>query len=599
MMKRMTFVCLAMLLVFPFQVANANVNGVVGSKDEVVYGSLSATGTLNELYVVNMLDVAEQGFIIDYGDYTAVRNLTDLSVLEQDEDEVQLEASPGWFYYQGNMENHELPWNINISYMLDGEEVFPDELAGKEGRLLLTIKTSNNEQVDPSFFENYTLQISLTLDTEKMSNIQAPDANIANVGKKRQLTYTVMPDSEGDVSFLADVTNFEMEGIDIAAIPLSMALDNLETEEMTSEMRTLSDAIQEINNGVSDLNTGVSELNDGVQSLNRGSRQYGDGMIEIKDASAEIISASRTIDESLAMLYKGLSGSSNKMDLSGLAQLPEGLSLMADGLKEVANGLTQLNENYPIAFSALNEAMNGIPASGVSEEDIQQLYESGANPETIEHLVDVLVAAQTAKGTYDNVKEAFVAVGPALEGTNGAVHEMSNQLRTLASELSGAFESMEGLDALSELEEGIGLLAKNYGQFHAGLVSYTDGVAQLANSYSEIASGFGEVAKGTSELSSGVGELRDGTAELARETSDLPEQMQEEIDAMREQFDKSDFEPVSFVSPKNMNVESVQFILKTEPIELDEEEETTFVEEEGEVSFWERLRSLFLESKKV
>ncbi|WP_237563627.1 YhgE/Pip domain-containing protein [Halalkalibacter okhensis] len=593
MKKRIMFILLAMLLVFPYHIGNANGSGGATSKDEVVYGSLSANGTLNELYVVNMLDVTEPGRIIDYGEYTAIRNLTDLTEIEQDEDEVQIDASSGWFYYQGNMDNQELPWDIDISYMLDGEEIQPDELAGEEGRLLLTIKTAKNERIDPDFFENYTMQISLTLNTEVISNIQAPDATIANVGKKRQLTYTVMPDSEGDIRFLADVVNFEMEGIDISAIPLSMALDNLETDEMTSEMRTLSDAIQEVNKGVSELNTGVSELNDGVQSLNSGSRQYGAGMNEIKGASSEITGASRKINESLALLNKELSGSTGEMDLSDLAQLPAGLSLIADGLDEVSSGLDELNTHYSSALSALDGTMDNIPAPNVTEEDIQQLYESGANPDTIEQLVEVNVAAQTAKGTYEQVKEAFVAVGPALEGTCGAVNEISNQLRTMASELLVAFESMEGLDGLAELEEGIGLLANNYGEFHAGLISYTDGVAQLADSYNDIATGFGEVANGTSELNNGVEELHDGTAELADSTNDLPEKMQEEIDAMREQFDKSDFEPVSFVSPKNTNVASVQFILKTEPIELEVEENITLVEEE-EVSFWERLKRLFM-----
>lgn len=588
------FVLVAMLLIFPYPIGNANTNGEASSKDEVVYGSLRGDGSLNELYVVNILEITRPGAIFDYGEYTEIRNLTDLSVIEQVDDEVQFEASsPGWFYYQGNMINHELPWHIDISYMLDGEEILPENLAGQEGRLLLTINTSENEKADSTFFENYTMQISITLNTEKINNIQAPDATIANVGKKRQLSYTIMPDSEGDISLLADVVDFQMEGIDIAAIPLSMALDHLETDEMTSEMRTLSDAIQEINKGVSDLNTGVSELNNGVQSLNTGSRQYETGMIEIKGASNEIIGASRTIDESLAKLYEGLSGSSDELDLSDLAQLPEGLSLIANGLGEVADGLIQLQENYAIAFSVLDEAMNNIPGSSLPEEEIQLLYASGANPEMIEHLVEVFVAAQTAKGTYDNVKAAFVAVAPTLEGTSGAANGISNQLRTMASELSVAFESMDGLDALGELEAGIGLLAENYGAFHSGLASYTEGVAQLANSYSEIASGFDEVAKGTSELSSGVRELHDGTAELADATNDLPEQMQEEIDAMMDEFDKSDFEPVSFVSPRNTNIASVQFVLKTEPIELEQEEEPTLVEEDENIGFWERLKRLF------
>ena len=54
-----------------------------------------------------------------------------------------------------------------------------------------------------------------------------------------------------------------------------------------------------------------------------------------------------------------------------------------------------------------------------------------------------------------------------------------------------------------------------------------------------------------------------------------------------------DFEPISFVSPKNTNIDYVQFILQTEAIELEDEEETTIVEVEESVGFWQRLRNLF------
>ncbi|OIJ09370.1 hypothetical protein BKP35_17050 [Anaerobacillus arseniciselenatis] len=610
-MKKITLVFMAMLLVFPYYGGadrndgsdrstdeakiDTNAIGEVSSKDEVVYGRLSANGTLNELYVVNMLNVTKPGSIIDFGDYTSVRNLTNLSEIEQVGDKVQLEASPGWFYYQGNLEDHELPWDVKISYNLEGDEISPDQLAGKEGSLLLKIKTSQNENVDPLFFENYAMQISLTLDTDLMSNIQAPEATIVNVGKQRQFTYTVMPESNGEISLLGDVVDFEMEGIDISAVPLSMTIDNPELDEMTSEMRTLSDAIGEINDGVFDLKTGVSELNDGVQSLNNGSSEYNIGMSEINDSSSEIKEASEVIGESLVRLNEELNGSSEEMDLSELEQLPEGLLLIADGLGEVAEGLTLLNENFSIAYSALDDAMSHIPAQAVTEEDIQQLYATTSveNHETIDYLMDVYVAAQTAKATYDKIKEAFTAVETTLEETSGAVNEMGNQLTLIASELSVAFENMEGLDALSELKEGIALLSNNYGEFHSGLVSYTDGVSQLADAYNEIDSGFDELAQGTSELESGVGELYDGTEELADETKDLPEKMQEEINEMMDEFNTSDFEPVSFVSPKNTNINSVQFILKTEAIEREDEEETAIVEEEESVGFWQRLKNLF------
>ncbi|MCT8136982.1 YhgE/Pip domain-containing protein [Anaerobacillus sp. CMMVII] len=602
MKKSITLVFLAMLLVFPYPIGKADRNvgsnqstveansvGEVASKDEVVYGTLSATGDLNEIYVVNMLDVTKPGVVIDHGDYSSVTNLTNLLEMEQVAGTVQFQASPGWFFYQGNMELAELPWDVNISYMLDGKEISPEDLPGKEGHLHITIKTSKNENVDPLFYENYTMQISLTLDTDIISNIQAPDATMVNVGKKRQVNYTLMPEAEGDISLLADVVDFEMEGIDFFAIPLSMAFDDLEID--TSEMRTLSDAIGELNSGVSDLKTGVSELNDGVQRLNTGSIEYKSGMMELKDSSSKITNASGTIGEALTVISRELSGSS-EMDLSGLAQLPEGLTLIAGGLGEVANGLTLLNENFTMAYSALDDSMKNIPAPAVTEEEIQELYVSGANHKTIDYLLEVYAAAQTAKGTYDQVKEAFTAVETALAGASGAVYDISNQLTYIAGELSGAFEAMEGLDALNELQEGIALLAGNYAEFHSGLVSYTEGVSMLADAYNEIDSGFNKVAKGTSELVSGVGELQAGTKELADATNDLPDKMQEEIDAIMDEFDKSDFEAISFVSPKNTNVNLVQFILKTEAIEL-VDDATVAEEEEEKPGFWQRLLDLF------
>ena len=61
------------------------------------------------------------------------------------------------------------------------------------------------------------------------------------------------------------------------------------------------------------------------------------------------------------MLHQGLNGSSSEMDLGDLAQLPAGLSQIAGGLNEVAGGLTKLNQNYSVAFSALNDTINKMP----------------------------------------------------------------------------------------------------------------------------------------------------------------------------------------------------------------------------------------------
>lgn len=53
--------------------AGAETEGSVKSKDEVVYATLKANGELGPIYVVNTLDVAKAGEILDFGAYSSVK----------------------------------------------------------------------------------------------------------------------------------------------------------------------------------------------------------------------------------------------------------------------------------------------------------------------------------------------------------------------------------------------------------------------------------------------------------------------------------------------------------------------------------------------
>ncbi|WP_306807391.1 YhgE/Pip domain-containing protein [Halalkalibacter krulwichiae] len=603
--KRILIVPLAMMLILPSFLADASqksvsteekvneqTDGKISSKDEVVYATLQANGQLNEIYVVNTLDVTQAGTIIDYGSYNSLKNLTDLSDLTQTDDKVYIEASKGKFYYQGNTNELELPWDLEIVYFLDGKEMNPAENVGENGHLEITINTSRNEQGETIFFDNYLLQISLTLDSEFYQNIEASDGVIANAGTDKQITFTVLPEQEGNFAVTADVRDFEFEGIEIAALPSSMSIDAPDAEKMTEDMKSLTDAIKEINDGVADLKSGVSELNDGVISLRNGSEQYKNGMSEMTGASSELIKASSSINDALSTITKNISKNDNELDLSELSELPKGLSQIADGLTETANGLSLLQENYSIVLTTLDEAMRNIPEYNVSENEINDLYSSGADPAVLDQLVETYSAARVAKGTYSAVKEGLQVVDTTLGEVSGASMEMATTLTSIAQGLSSSLEGMDGLDGLTQLQEGLAALAANYEQFHGGLIKYTNGVDTLSSSYHELHSGIVQLNGGTTELEDGVGQLLDGTGELYKSTNDLPEQIQEEIDKMISEYDKSDFEAISFVSGENEKVNSVQFVIKTESVKKEEQETMEEVIEE-EKGFWGRLKDLF------
>lgn len=567
--------------------------GSYSAKDEVIYGNLDATGKVNDIYVVNTFYIDKPGKLLDYGNYSNVRNLTNLSELDFDESgRIQFEADEKEFYYQGELKSKRLPWDISITYLLNGKKVKPENLAGESGTLEIQITTAENEQVDHSFFENYMLQISLTFDPIVFDSIQAPKGTEANVGRNKQFTFTVLPEREEELIVTAKVKDFEMEPISISAIPANIALDNIELGDIEGDMTSLSDAIRMVNDGVTALNDGISELNNGTTELSNGSSEYASGIRELSNSSGELVQGSKTINDALKQVSAAISGNMEAPDLSDLQALPAGLKELAGGLKEAASGLEQLKAGYEQAHGALKDAISRIPNGTLGEADILALYGTNADFDVINELVENYEAAQTVKGTYAYVQEGFDAVSGALTPTISGLRQMATEVEKTANGIEAGMDNMDELDGLVELQQGLSTLASEYETFHNGLKSYTDGVGMLATSYGQLDEGMKQLSEGTSVLSDGASELQRGTKELHEETSDLPSQMEEEVEKMLEEFANEDFEPISFVSDKNENVGIVQFVLQTDSIKIDEKEaEEEKVEEEQ--GFWELFLDLF------
>lgn len=156
--------------------------------------------------------------------------------------------------------------------------------------------------------------------------------------------------------------------------------------------------------------------------------------------------------------------------------------------------------------------------------------------------------------------------------------------------------SMSGTDVTAQLEQlskGLTELSGQYSQFDQGLRQYMNGVGKLSDGYKQFDSGLSEFADGVGNLNNGVSDLHDGTARLHEETSKLPEKVQEEVDKLMEDYGVSDFEAISFVSPKNTNTGLVQFVLKCEGIKRTEVETAEPDEVSQNETVWDRFVALF------
>ncbi len=554
--------------------------GKYKEKDEVIYANLNASGTLKQMYVVNSFAVTKPGEIIDYGNYSNIRNLTDLSEIEQTgNDEIHFQAEED-FYYQGKLENQPLPWNISITYELDGQKMKPEELAGESGDLEIHIETTANETVDPMFFNYYMLQISLVFDPLMFKEIQAPESTVANEGKNKRINFTLLPEQEEFFIISTEVTDFEMEPIEITAVPANLGFDDPNTDELASEMQQLADAIAVINDGVGELNDGVFNLRGGASTLSEGSNEFQRGMNELEGSSSELIQGSKEILTAFQMIDEGIAHAPGSPDLSELEALPE-------NMRAIASNVREMNE----AISGLEQVIEQIPNHPVTKEDIDSVYKELAKNSADERYSEIVAHLEDTYWVAQEIRKISEQIPVDLAQAN---EQIAAILDDIADGLENALNDVSLFDDLADLQTGLIEITSAYEMFHHGLVTYTEGVHTLTTSYSELNNGINEFENGLTELENGVQQLLDGTNELHEETSDLPEQFQSEIDTFLEDFDFTGYEPISFVSSENSRVNVVQFVLQTDRIEIEEmEKETEPEEKDAKKSIWQKFLDLF------
>lgn len=325
--------------------APVSLGSVSDGPEEVIYGRLDNRGRPRSAYAVVELSVAAPGKISHHGQYTEVENLTDTSPIEYSNGTVTLEAErAGLYYYQGKLRKALMPWDIEITYKLNGKELDPDDLSGASGELEVDIHTSINSGFDPYFADNYMLQISVTLDSELCEDISARNGTVASAGSSKNITFVVLPGSEGDVGFSAKVRDFSMGGFTIAGVLYNQ-------ESMMSGMGEEIDGIT----------SGISQLTGAISTLAGAAGQLRDGAGELSENGGTLSEASGQIYEALSQIAEGLEGfdmSEMGEGLEQLGQLPDAFFQLGSGLNQIGEGIDQLLVGYQSIASGLQEALD-------------------------------------------------------------------------------------------------------------------------------------------------------------------------------------------------------------------------------------------------
>lgn len=579
------------------------------SKEEVIYVNLTSGGSVKDMYAVNIFDDKN---ITDYGDYLSVELLNTTDNINQNGDEITFSSSADRVYYKGKMKSTIMPWNISIKYYVDGKEYAPEEVAGKSGKMEIYFKVSKNEAYDGSFYDAYALQASFTLDTEIAKNITASDATLANVGKKKQLTYTILPGEGIDTVITADVTDFEMDAASINGIPLNMNIQ-VNDADLMNKVDELLGGIEDLDNGADELNSGVNRLSDatrddlqpGVNQLNDGMKDLNDGVLKIQDGLDELNSKSYELTSGSAQVLSALNTINSQLNSQeqkdSISQLVSGSAGIKDGISNLTGKLGELQAGVSYA-----KFMDVLAAEGLSDEAISQLELSNTQIAGMLESSNPVAAGtilknnQIIEGLKSGINQYLTTVNTNIT----ALYQGAQSINTEYAKLDAGIRSLAV--SVQQLADGVNQLVSEYGKLDKGVNEYTEGVAKVIAGYSQIVtgtsdllSGSGELRDGTAELVNSIAELydgtsqlKDGTGEMRDETDGMDTKITDKIDEMVNGITGGNYELVSFVSEKNTNVKAVQFVIQTESVQIKEADEATPVVEE-KLNFWQKVLKLF------
>lgn len=546
------------------------------TKNQVVYTKLDGDGNKTGVFVVNSFSAPKGSTIEDAGVYDKVVNLSTTKKLADKDGHVAVEGQGEQdFVYQGDLsKDTQLPWNVSVSYKLDGKDVTAEELGGKSGKLSMKLTVAPNPEYKGTgeYTDNYLVQVTGMLKDSECHKIDAEGATAAANGSNTQLTYMVLPGSTAEYTVNADVEDFEFDGWQIVGVPLSLALDVDSSDMDTSQLNeledgiaaandgaglvkdgaaTLSEALGVANNGAGQLMAGANAAADGVTKLADGSAQVNDGAGQVAAGAGALADGSTALDGGASQVAAGagtlaqgtaslmsqlptLTGGTQALAqgtgalVGGVKQLDGGLATLQEGAKQLQGGVARLTDQQagaPALAAGANELKGGLDKLTAKNEELtggaqgvaagaKQLaggINDGLSQETIKQIGGL--ANQSAQ--LQKAVETLHDLEAQAEKNGDA--ELAKGIGGVADAISKGLQSAPSADVinglveqLNGLKDGAKKLDEGAAGLYAGVKGYTDGASIAAAGANKVAVGAAQLNGGIKQLAAGVN--GDGTA---------------------------------------------------------------------------------------
>lgn len=507
-------------------------------KDESVYVNADASGKVKKTTVTEWLKNTEKGSVDDETVLEDVENVKgNEKYKEGSDDSIVWESKGKDIYYQGTTDE-ELPVNMSITYKLDGKEISPKDLAGKSGKLEMTInyenKSKQNVDVDGQQTEMYTpftLATAMMLPTDEYTNVTIDNGKIVSDGDKNIVVGVAFPglsedlgldssnldvDIPSSVTITADVTDVSVGATyTMASANLldSIGLDDVDSfDDLDDSINKLEDATNQLVDGSKELAEGTNTLNGKSGELISGVDKLADGVTAYTDGVAGVADGANAINSNMALVKNGVSAA-----VEGTGKLATGVSGVQSGLNTVASGINTAIDNLNQSSEKIKGLANQTALTNEEKQQIVSEESAGLDQaglsEKQKDAVDTAIASAVNAASDETNKKVAYAANEYSEGMSGAASQLSAASSALTT-VDPANPTATVAGGVAAVSAGIDELQTKLGTGTADQPGLTTGVEALASGVSQLADGANELNQKSSTLNSGMSTLKNGGEQL-------------------------------------------------------------------------------------
>ncbi len=628
--------------------------------DENMYVNLDYYGNVDKVNVVKGCDLNGQTTITDYGNYTAVTNMSDYTEPVIEGNKVTWNVSPdykGRFYYKGELDAKKvaLPWNFDVSYKLNGVPKNADELAGASGLIEIHIDAKFNDSADVNEYykNNFVLAVAVMVDTNDCYSLEADGAQKQTIGSNSAVVFTALPGEDGDFTVRIGTDSFETSGVFMAMTPLTGSdlehvIDLKDAKDTWKESGDeMHDSMQQMALSVEAMRDGINSLQNGMNSAESARQTWSgakDSILEGNDRAIETLSA---VSDQLEAMIPHIETAKEAADTAhdSLGDIVDTVREMQDPLNKLHSALKGVksgSEDMASAVPSLNTLMQQIitldatlqaneqiyvtsrASIGVSLQDVDDDYyidmdvdlyddrtaspsdssgiamysSAGSSAAAVAGLPMDMVTLQSVLGQKTQKLQILAAASNKLASEMSSLlddvadtakytSELTDSLEMLTEDTAALYDSMDSYypDLQAALDDSEELMNRTTEALNTSLSTAAIVQNTLKNSSDNLDAATRDSIRGTLELLDKSLSVLDSTASIRHAGVTMKEAIDKEWDDLDGDTRFLNMDPnaekVSFTSDENQEPESVQIILRTAEISLDDDDEVLDAESEA------------------